>query len=79
MYNVSFSDLERFHLRILLSATRFIDLKTYKGVMYPTFKKALLISEWDWLDCFEEASIFQMPTQFRQLFAYICIFLSSTT
>jgi len=83
MYNVSTSDSERFHLRILLlhviGATSFTDLKTYKGVTYSTFKEAalqrgLLLNDSEWQNCLEEASVFQMPSQLRQLFAYICIF-----
>ena len=86
MYSVSPTDSERFHLRLLLlhviRATSYVDLRTYKGIIYPTFKEAamqrgLLLNDSEWQLCLEEASSFQMPVQLRQLFAYICIFQSS--
>ena len=85
MYNVSPTDSERFHLRLLLlhviGATSYVDLRTYKGITYPTFKEAamqrgLLLNDSEWQSCLEEAVSFQMPVQLRQLFAYICIFQS---
>jgi len=84
MYNVSPSDSERYHLRLLLlyvvGATSFDDLRTYKNITYPpTFKAAatareLILDDVEWQRALEEASSFQMPYQLRQLFAYICIF-----
>jgi len=83
MYNVSPSDSERYHLRLLLlhvvGATDFKDLRTYKNVVYPTFKSAavargLTLNDCEWQHCLEEATSFQMPYQLRQLFAYICVF-----
>jgi len=85
MYNVSPSDPERYHLRLLLlhvvGATSFEDLRTYENVTYPTFKAAatargLILDDIEWQRCLEEASSFQMPYQLRQLFAFICIFQS---
>jgi len=85
MYNVSPSDSERYHLRLLLlhvvGATSFEDLRSYENVTYPTFKAAatargLILDDMEWQRALEEASSFQMPYQLRQLFAYICIFQS---
>lgn len=83
MYNVSPSDSERYHLRLLLlhmvGATSFEGLRTYENVTYSTFKAAatarvLVLDDIEWQRALEEASSFQMLYQLRQLFSYICIF-----
>lgn len=72
MYNVSPSDSERYHLRLLLlyviGATSFDDIRTYKNVTCPTFKAAgtkrgLILDDMEWHRALEEASSFQMPYQ----------------
>jgi hypothetical protein len=83
MYTVSLNDTERYYLRLLLlnirGATSFEDLKTIDNRTYETFKEAaiqrnLLADDKEWEEAMEEAVSFKMPTQLRQLFAYICIF-----
>jgi hypothetical protein len=83
MYHVSPSDSERYYLRLLLlhviGAKSFEDIGTYNGITFPTFKEAakhrnLLSDDSEWYRCLSEVSIFQMPKQLRQMFAYICIF-----
>lgn len=83
LYNVAPSETERYHLRLLLlnvtGATSFVDIRTYKEIVYSTFKEAamqrgLLLDDSEWMRCLQEASICQMPFQMRQLFSYICIF-----
>ena len=85
MYNVSPSDSERFHLRLLLlhviGASSFADLRTHNGITFQTFREAalqrgLLLDDNEWQHCLEESSVFKMPAQLRQLFSYICIFQS---
>lgn len=80
---ISPSDSERYHLRLLLlhvvEATSFEDMRTFRKVLYPSFKEAamqrgLLMDDSEWHRCLEEACVFQMPIQLRQLFAFICIF-----
>jgi len=85
MYSVAPRDIERFALRLLLlkirGATSFVDLKTYNGVVYETFKQAamarnLLLNENEFEHCMTEAARLQMPYQLRQTFAQICSFCS---
>lgn len=83
MYNVSPSESERYHLRLLLlhvvGATCFEDLRTVHDVVFPSFKEAalhrgLLQDDTEWYRCLHEASTLQMPFQLRQLFSFIAIF-----
>ena len=83
MYTVNPADCERFFLRILLlhkrGATSFEDLKIVEGQICDTFSSAakvlnLIEDDGEWKRCLEEASVFGMPRQLRDLFAYICIF-----
>lgn len=87
MYSVSPKDIEKYHLRLLLShvpgAKSFTDLRTHENVEYPTFKEAcrarqLLEDDGEWKRCMTEASTFQMPSQLRQLFCFICVFCNPT-
>lgn len=83
MYAVSASDVERFHLRLLLlhvrGAKSFEDIRTVDGVVCSTYKEAaiklhLLADDEEWKNALDEAAIFKMPYQLRMLFAYICVF-----
>lgn len=74
---------ELFALRLLLmhvrGPTSFQSLKIVNGVQYRTFKEAaiamgLLETNDEWLHCMEEASVWQMPSQLRQLFVSILCF-----
>ena len=87
MYSVSPTDRERFHLRILLQHVkgpqRFEDLRTFEGVLYPSFQQAasargLLSDDTELRHCLAEAATFKMPRQLRQMFALICVFNSPT-
>lgn len=69
IYNVSPTDSEQFHLRLLLlhiiGTTSFVDLRTYNGITYLTFSEAalergLLLNDSEWQSCLEEAASFQM-------------------
>ena len=62
-------------------AQSFNELKIVDGVLHQTFKAAaiergLVDDDSEWVRCLDEASIFRMPRQFRQIFALICIFNS---
>ena len=83
MYTVSFKEEERLYRQLLLlhvhGATKFESMRTFNGMVYPTFKEAasargLLESDEEWDRCLNEASIYQMPKQFRETFGYICCF-----
>lgn len=83
MYNYSFSDRERYYLRLLLLHVRgptcFSDVRTYENVVYDTYRAAaqargLLLNDDEWERCLNEAINFQLPRQLRQLFALICVF-----
>lgn len=74
---------DRFYLRMLLNHVRgptsFEDLRTYRGVIYQTFKAAAIArgflrddSEYD--ACMQEAVISGMPSQIRRLFATLVAF-----
>ncbi|KMQ86402.1 hypothetical protein RF55_14615, partial [Lasius niger] len=87
LYTVSIKDIERFYLRLLLlhmtGAKCFEDLRNVNGVLYETFKDAAIaknLVEADdlWGKTLEEARESNMPTQLRELFAYICIFGTPT-
>ncbi|XP_021959226.1 uncharacterized protein LOC110855114 [Folsomia candida] len=83
MYTVSFSETERYCLRMLLrhkkGVTSFEDLRTINGTIHNNFQQAaaamgLLDSDEIWEDPLDDAVIPGMPYQLRQLFALICIF-----
>lgn len=83
MYTVCVKDEERFYLRILLlhvpGAQSFSMLKMVNGVEYETFKaaasaKGLLESDNEWENCMKDGSVYLMPRQLRELFAYISCF-----
>lgn len=76
------SDGERYFLRMLLynvpSPTSFEDLRTYQGILHPTFQDAclargLLESDDEWDICLAEAGFIQTGFQLRSLFAMILI------
>ncbi len=84
LYTVSFKDEERYCLRLLLlhvkGAQSWRDLKTVDGMEFISFKETaiarkLLESTAEWNNCMEEACHYQMPTQLRELFAYLCCFI----
>ena len=76
------SDGERYFLRMLLynvpAPTSFEDLRTYQGVLLPTFQdtclaRGLLESDDEWHTCLTEAGFIQTGSQLRNLFAMILI------
>jgi ATP-dependent DNA helicase PIF1 len=78
---------ERYYLRILLNhvvgATSYEHLRTINGVIQPTFHEATekngLIEKDNTLDkCLTEATLFQMPSSLRRLFATILVFCESS-
>jgi hypothetical protein len=80
IYNVSPRDTELYHLRLLLlhqkGCMSFEDVRTVRGVMYPTYQEAaaalgLLDDDREWDQCLEEAAAKEMPRHLRQLFATI--------
>ena len=73
---------ERYFLHVLLNnvvgATSYEHLRTVDGVLLPSFREATerrgLIEEDNTLDeCLTEATLFQMPSSLRRLFATILI------
>lgn len=81
IYSVSPSEIERFHLRLLLlnvkGATSFDDLLTVNGKKCKSFKEAakereLIEDDDEWDKCLDEARFFKMPRLLRQLFVQIC-------
>ena len=80
---VSPTDHERFALRILLhhvpGATSFYDLKTYEGVVYPSFQAAcvlrgLLNDQAEYLECLQEASQSRGSKALRALLVIILVY-----
>ncbi|KAG6695627.1 hypothetical protein I3842_09G107500 [Carya illinoinensis] len=78
---------ERYYLRILLNHVRgplsFEDLRTVDGVVAPTFREAatmhgLLQRDSSLQDCLHEASLYQMPSSLRRLFATILVYYNPT-
>ncbi|KAG6629755.1 hypothetical protein CIPAW_14G107300 [Carya illinoinensis] len=72
----------RYYLQILLNHVRgplsFEDLRTVDGVVAPTFREAatmhgLLQRDSSLQDCLHEASLYQMPSSLRRLFATILL------
>jgi len=85
MYYVSPTSGERFYLRTLLTIvkgpTSFAHLRTFNGILYPTFRDAciargLLENDGEWRQCLEEASAMQTGHQLRQLFCTMLLFCS---
>jgi len=71
---------ERFYLRLLLTtvkgATSYEDLRTFQGVLYPTFREAsiaygLTEDDNEWRQCLEEAKHMAVGRQMRNLFVTI--------
>ncbi|CAF4809532.1 unnamed protein product, partial [Rotaria sp. Silwood1] len=87
MYSASPSDVERYHLRLLLlhtpGACSFNDLKTVDGQICQTFMEAakrrgLLHDDTEYERCMAEAVLFQMPQQLRTLFCVILLYCNPT-
>ncbi|CAF4426189.1 unnamed protein product [Rotaria sp. Silwood2] len=87
MYSVSPSDVERYHLRLLLlytpGACSCDDLKTVDGQVCQTFMEAakrrgLLCDDTEYERCMSEAVIFRMPQQLRTLFCVILLYCNPT-
>ncbi|KAG7955672.1 hypothetical protein I3843_11G084800 [Carya illinoinensis] len=77
----------RYYLRILLNYVRgplsFEDLRIVDGVVAPTFREAatmhgLLQRDSSLEDCLHEASLYQMPSSLRRLFATILVYCNPT-
>ncbi|XP_051167634.1 uncharacterized protein LOC127285579 [Leptopilina boulardi] len=82
LYSVSPSQIELFHLRLLLltrkGATSFEDLRTVNGVVYETFTSVclalgLIEDDHEWIRTIEEAAVWMMPQLLRRLFVRILI------
>ncbi|XP_051158478.1 uncharacterized protein LOC127279882 [Leptopilina boulardi] len=82
MYSVSPSQVELFHLRLLLltckGATSFENLRTVNGVIHETFTSTclalgLIEDDYEWTRTIEEAAIWMMPHALRKLFVRILI------
>lgn len=87
MYMIFPTDVERYYLHLLLlyvtGATSFEADRIYNNVLYASFKEAakargLTADDTEWYWYLEKASSFQMHSQLRDLFAYICIFQQLT-
>lgn len=87
MYSVSMREGERFYLRILLNKVKgptcFEDVRTYRGVVYNTFREAaiargLLQDDQVCVSTLTEGVSYQMPFQLRNLFATILMFGNPT-
>lgn len=82
IYSVSPTQLELFHLRLLLltvkGTTSFKHLRTINGQNYQTFTATclalgLIEDDEEWMRAMDEAVKWMMPRQFRRLFARILI------
>jgi hypothetical protein len=80
LYFVSPTAGERFYLRTLLTTvkgpTGWEDLRTFDGVLYPTFHAAclargLLENDDEWRQCLQEASLTHVGESLRRLFSLI--------
>jgi hypothetical protein len=80
MYYAHPTSGERFYVRLLLTIVKgakdFDDLRTFEGILYPTFKAAciahgLLEDDSEWHQCLQEAKDMQMGHQLRHLFVTI--------
>ncbi|CAF5003071.1 unnamed protein product, partial [Rotaria sp. Silwood1] len=87
MYSISPSDVERYHLRLLLlhtpGACSFDDLKTVDDQVCQTFmevakRRGLLRDDTEYERCMAEAVMFQMPQQLRTLFCVILLYCNPT-
>lgn len=76
---------ERFYLRTLLTVvkgpTSFENLRTFGGLLHPTFREAclargLLEDDGEWRQCLLEASAMQTGEQLRNLFVTLLLFCS---
>jgi len=83
MYSCHPAAGERFYLRLLLTHVRgptsFESLRTVDGVLYDSFMEAalqrgLLVDDGQWYQTFQEAAIFRMPAQTRDIFAYMLLY-----
>ena len=83
MYSVNPLEGERYYLRLLLlhvpGAISFAALRTVDNTVYPSFRAAcaalhLLDDDANLAATLADASTYQMPRQFRMLFATICSF-----
>lgn len=66
---------------IVKGATCFADIRTYEGVVYPTFRQAceargLLENDNEWHLLFDEAIVSASSYQLRQLFVTVVMFCS---
>ena len=82
VYSVSPKEGERYYLRLLLhnvpGATSFEHLRTVGNNVCDTFKDAcsllgLLEEDVEWTRCMDEAALWQMPCQLRQLFVILLV------
>lgn len=82
MYTVNPSQVELFHLRILLlkikGSISYEDLRTVNGELKETFTAACLAhgfieSDEEWTNAMREAAVFMMPKQLRRLFVRLII------
>lgn len=82
MYSISPTQIELFHLRLLLltikGATSFTDLRTVNGKIYSTFTETcltlgLIEDDDEWKRAMNEAVGWMMPRQLRKLFVRILI------
>lgn len=80
LYTVSPKYVEKFHLRLLLlhvaGPTSYEDLRTFEGITYPSFQEAararhLIPSNDEWLKTLTHASLVDMPSCMRKLYAYL--------
>ncbi|XP_062075423.1 uncharacterized protein LOC133779481 [Humulus lupulus] len=78
---------ERYFMRILLNHVRgllsFEDLRTVEGILAPTFRETatmhgLLQRDISLEDCLHGASLYQMPSSLRRLFAKILVYCNPT-
>jgi len=71
-------------LTVVKGATSFEDLRTFDGVLLPTFKEAckqrgLLRDDHEWVQCLDEAAEMQVGSQLRTLFATILLHCEPTS
>ncbi|XP_062101033.1 uncharacterized protein LOC133806955 [Humulus lupulus] len=78
---------ERYFVRLLLNHVRgplsFEDLRTVEGILAPTFHEAatmqgLLQRDSSLEGCLLEASLYEMPSSLRRLFATILVYCNPT-
>jgi len=74
---------ERYYLRVLLNHVRgptsYEHLRSFEGIVYPTFREAaekrgLIEADSSIDECLTEAEVFHMPSSLRRLFATILVF-----